>query len=316
VNEFDLIERLIGGLPTNSSVVVGAGDDCALLSLANPSQVVLKTDAVVEGVHFTETTPPEKIGRKAMARCLSDFAAMAATPVAAVITLAISRPDVERIEGIYRGLSSIAQQYGVAIVGGETTRNPNGLLINVAMVGTVEPGKAILRSGARVGDALFVTGELGGSIEGKHLEFEPRLAEAQWLADHFSIHAMIDVSDGVAGDLGHLLKASAVSGAELLASALPISRAAKLRARQGDLAKPAVLAALTDGEDFELLFSIASADAVRLVDAWKPIFPKTKLSCIGRLIDREGVWLRDVKGVRRLGHSGFDHFSSPPTQAV
>ena len=141
------------------------------------------------------------------------------------------------------------------------------------MLGDVAADKCILRSGAKGGDALFVTGELGGSLAGRHLEFEPRLAEARWLADHFPIHAMIDLSDGLAGDLRHLLQRSSV-GAEVLAGAIPISRAAQLQARAESSAKTPLLAALSDGEDFELLFTVAGRDAVPLLDAWKKQFPK------------------------------------------
>ena len=203
---------------------------------------MFKTDAVVEGIHITPETPPEKIGRKALARALSDIAAMAGTPTAALVTLALpANFDAEFVAKIYAGLNALAEQTGVAGVGGETTTNPERLRISIALLGTVPRGKAILRSGAKVGDAIFVTGELGGSLAVRHLEFEPRLAEARWLAEHFSIHAMMDVSDGLAGDLRHILTASGV-GAELLKSAVPVSRAAKLRAREGSTAKPAFAA--------------------------------------------------------------------------
>jgi thiamine-monophosphate kinase len=178
MNEFELIARLTQSLPTNPSVVTGAGDDCAVLDLGVPDQLILfKTDAVVEGVHFTAATPPEKIGRKALARCLSDVAAMAGTPTAALVTLGLPEHfDVEFVAKIYAGLNRLAQQRGVAIVGGETTTNPGGILISVALLGTVPRGRLILRSGARAGDAIFVTGELGGTLAAKHLDFEPRPA--------------------------------------------------------------------------------------------------------------------------------------------
>ena len=309
MNEFELIARLTQSLPTNGQVVAGAGDDCAVLDLGVPEKLILfKTDAVVEGIHFTPETPPEKIGRKALARALSDIAAMAGTPTAALVTLALpAKFDAEFVAKIYAGLNALAEQTGVAVVGGETTTNPERLLISIALLGTVPRGKAILRSGAKVGDAIFVTGELGGSLAVRHLEFEPRLAEARWLAEHFSIHAMMDISDGPAGDLRHILFASRV-GAELLKSAVPVSRAAKLRAREGSTAKPAFAAALTDGEDFELLFTVASQDAVQLLDTWNKKFPKLKLSCIGKIVAREGILIRDKHGSQRLNAHGYVHF--------
>ena len=205
MNEFELISRLTRSLPTNPSVVVGPGDDCAVLDVGLPDRLLLfKTDAVVESIHFKPGTPREKIGHKALARCLSDIAAMAGTPSAALVTIALPRTfEPGYPEAIYAGINDLARQHGVAIVGGETTTNPAGTLISIALLGFVQRGKAILRSGAEPGDAIFVTGELGGSLAGKHLEFEPRLAEARWLAQHFQVHAMLDVSDGLAGDLRH-----------------------------------------------------------------------------------------------------------------
>ena len=306
MNEFDLIAKLTKSLPANKSVVTGAGDDCAVLDLGVPDKLVLfKTDAVVDGIHFTKDTLPEKIGRKALARCLSDIAAMAGTPVAALVTLGLPEKfEPEFVGKIYDGLNAIAEQHGVAVVGGETTTNPERILISIALLGTVARGKQVLRSGAKAGDAIFVTGDLGGSSAGKHLEFEPRLAEARWLADHFSIHAMIDLSDGLAGDLPHILKASGV-GAELLKSAIPVSRAAKLQVQK----KPPFAAALTDGEDFEMLFTIASRDAVKLLDAWKKKFPRLKLSCIGKIVTGEGITLRDKTGSQKLNTHGYVHFA-------
>lgn len=310
MNEFELISKLTGSLPGNKSVVVGAGDDCAVLDLGLPDNFLLfKTDAVVEGIHFTAETSAEKIGRKALGRCLSDIAAMAGTATAALVTLALPKNfDGAFVEKIYEGMNQLAGEHHVAIVGGETTTNPERILISISMIGTVAKTKCVLRTGAKAGDAIFVSGELGGSLSGKHLDFEPRLNEARWLAEKFSIHSMIDVSDGLAGDLRHILQAGNV-GAELRASAIPISRAAKLQARAESSAKPPLLAALTDGEDFELLFTIASRDAVKLLDAWKGKFPKVKLSCIGKITMTPGLQLRDEKGIRPLNVHGYVHFS-------
>ena len=357
MNEFELIARLTRSLPANKAVVVGPGDDCAVLDLGVPDRLLLfKTDAVVEGIHFASGAPPEQVGHKALARCLSDIAAMAGTPTAALVTLALPRDfDPNYVDGIYAGMTALARRHEVAIVGGETTTNPERLLLSIALLGWAPRGKAVLRSGAEIGDALFVTGELGGSLAGKHLTFEPRLAEARWLAQHFPLHAMLDVSDGLAGDLRHLLNASHV-GAELLATAIPISREARLAAkvgasgrgagvmpagsggvppprpglspggtpgkppsgtpapRDGDSVrmqppKPPLLAALTDGEDFELLFTVAGRDAVPLLDAWKKVFPGLRLSCIGKIKAGEGITIRDKEGVRPLTAHGYVHFA-------
>jgi thiamine-monophosphate kinase len=310
MNEFELIHRLTRSLPTNRAVVVGAGDDCAVLEVGLPDRLLLfKTDAVVEGVHYTSATEPERVGHKALGRCLSDIAAMAGTPTAALVTLALPQTfEVKFVEAIYAGMNALARRHEVAVVGGETTTNPERTLISVAVLGWAPRGKAVLRSGAEPGDAIFVTGELGGALAGKHLDFEPRLVEARWLAEHASLHAMLDISDGLAGDLRHILKASRV-GAELLATAIPISRQAKRAAKGGPSAKPPLLAALTDGEDFELLFTVASRDAVPLLDRWKKRFPEVPLSCIGKITEGEHIAIRDKDGVRPLTAHGYVHFA-------
>jgi thiamine-monophosphate kinase len=312
VNELELIEALTRSLPTNSSGVVGAGDDCAVLDVGLPGEWLLfKTDAVVEGVHFLKEAEPQKVGRKALARCLSDMAAMAGKPGCALVTLGLPQGyDPEFVRQMYEGINAIARQYEVAIVGGETVPNPGGVFVSVAMTGVVSKERCVLRSGAQAGDAIFVTGELGGSLAGRHFDFEPRVREAQWLASSFQVHAMIDLSDGLAGDLPHVLRASA-KGAELLAEAIPISRAARIRGRESSLAKPPLAAALTDGEDFELLFTIASKDAVPLLDGFKSAFTGVLLTCIGKITAEPGIRIRDKQGVRPLTGHGYVHFEKP-----
>jgi len=310
MNEFELIARLTRSLPSNKSVVTGPGDDCAVLDLGIPDRLLLfKTDAVVEGVHFVTGAPPEKVGHKALGRCLSDIAAMAGTPTAALVTIGLPPGfEVSYVEAIYEGINTLARKCDVAVVGGETTTNPERIWISIALLGWVARGKGALRSGAEAGDAIFVSGELGGSLTGKHLEFEPRLREALWLASHFRVHAMLDISDGLAGDLRHILKASRV-GAELLSASIPISRAARLASREESSAKSALLAALTDGEDFELLFTVASKDAVPVLDGWRKHFPKVPLTCIGKITAAEGITLRDKHGARPLNVHGYSHFA-------
>jgi len=310
MDEIELIHRLTARLPGNENVVIGPGDDCAVLDFGMADRLLLfKTDAVVEGIHFDRQVTPDKIGYKALARCLSDIAAMAGIPTAALVTLALpSDFDPDFIEAIYSGMNELAQQHGVAIAGGETTTNPERILISVALLGWVPRGEVLLRSGAKAGDAILVTGELGGSLEGKHLEFEPRLEQARWLAGHFPVHSMIDLSDGLGSDLRHILKASRV-GAELHSATIPISRAARQAAKAGPASKPAILAALTDGEDFELLFTLPGRDAVRLMDAWKKEFPQLRLSCIGKITLGEGIIIKDKHGQRPFTAHGYMHFA-------
>jgi thiamine-monophosphate kinase len=310
MNEFELIARLTSGLARNASVLTGPGDDCAVVAApAGNGLLLFKTDAVVSGIHFTPDDPPEKVGHKALARCLSDVAAMGGTPLHALVTLGLPRSfEIEYVERLYHGLNQLARRYDVAIVGGETVVNPERIFLSIALLGTVPQDRCILRSGAKPGDALFVTGKLGGSLAGRHLDFEPRLAEAHWLTEHFRVHAMIDISDGLAGDLRHLVEASGV-GAELLQTAIPISRAARAQAKLPGADKTPLLAALTDGEDFELLFTIRSGDAVQLLDSFKQQFPETPLSCIGKITAERRLLLRTREGYRPLPTHGYLHFT-------
>lgn len=302
LSETELIQRLTQDLPADSSVSTGPGDDCAVIDWGG-SKLLFKTDAIVEGIHFKRDTPPEVIGRKALARALSDIAAMAGTPTHALITLGV-HADMEPslIEAVYQGLRDCAREHHVNIVGGETT-SLSQLTLSISLIG--KANKPILRTGSAVGDAIFVSGELGGSLAGHHLNFTPRLKEARWLSDQDIVHAMIDLSDGLATDLRHLL--SDQTGAELLTRALPIRRSAKERARDNPSGKTALLAALTDGEDYELLFTVSSKDAVPMLDGWKSAFPETPLHCIGKITDQPGIALRDDKGVKPLTLHGYDH---------
>lgn len=308
-SEFELITRLKSGLPTNDSVIVGAGDDCAVIDAGVSGKWQLhKTDAIVEGIHFTREAAPEKVGHKALGRALSDIAAMAGTPRWATVTLGLSDGfDGEMVEAIYEGINRLAKRHEVAVVGGETVSNPERLAISVAVVGEVDRTKCVLRAGAKPGDGIWATGELGGSLEGHHLDFSPRLAEGRWLAEHFLPSSMIDLSDGLAGDLGHLLDA-ANAGAELLENALPIRREARLRARESDAAKPPLIAALTDGEDYELCFTLGQGNAVALLDQFRKAFPDTPISCIGRIIEEPGLKIKQKDGTKEFATRGFVHF--------
>lgn len=310
MNEREIIKILTADLPTNENTVIGAGDDCAAVRLpAGEETLLLKTDAVVEGVHFTRNDPLQLVGRKALARCLSDVASMGGRPDSALVSLGLpSNRDGAFLREVYLGLRSLAEKFGVAVVGGETTRCPGAFFLSITLTGYADFQGGVPRSGARIGDAIFVSGRLGGSQSGRHLNFEPRVNEALWLTKHFRPHAMIDLSDGLASDLKILLRASKV-GAWIDEAFIPVSDEAKRRFRDRISEKPPLLAALTDGEDFELLFTLAPEIAVSVKEDWQAQFPKTPLSLIGRVESGSQLRLKRNNGICSLeALHGYDHF--------
>lgn len=290
LGEDELVRRITSELPLNRAVVSAAGDDCAVLRFAKSDKLLLlKTDCVVEGIHFDASAKPIDIGWKAMARPLSDFAAMSGVPEFALVTfMAPTCTSVEWTRRAYRGLTRAAQTFAVAIVGGETSRIDGPVAISVSLSGFVEKKRWVSRAGGKVGDAIFVTGRLGGSIRGKHLRFRPRIEEARWLTKHFDLHAMMDLSDGLGADLPRLARASGV-GFEIDETAIPRSRGCSIEQ------------AISDGEDYELLFATAAYDAARLQQAWPKQFPKLKLTRIGSLTRKSEIG-------NRKWTSGYVHF--------
>ena len=272
LGENRVVADLTRALVLGADVRVGAGDDCAVIGRPRDAHwQLLKTDAVIEGVHFLPEENPRRIGWKALGRAISDIAAMGGQPQHALITIAAPpATDFARLSGLYAGLRKSARRFAVSIVGGETARSPGPLFISVALTGTVERTRCILRSGGRPGDALYVTGRLGGSLAGRHLDFTPRLTEARWLTANFQLHAMMDLSDGLAADLPRLAAASR-SGFTLDESSIPKTKGCT------------VVQALTDGEDYELLFALSPRTAAALEPAWKQRFPRLALTRIGTL---------------------------------
>jgi thiamine-monophosphate kinase len=272
LGEDRLIARLVKGLKGRSDVVLGPGDDCAVLRSPKKGEYLLfKTDCVVEGVHFLPNEKAAAVGWKAMMRTLSDFAAMAGTPRFALIALvAPADRETRWMSQLYRGLRRAADRFEVAIVGGETSGTNGPIVISVSALGRVEQKRCILRSGGKPGDLLFVTGQLGGGLKGGHLRFVPRIEEARWLAQNFRVHAMMDLSDGLGADLPRLAKASGL-GFEIDRSAIPRSPGCSLAQ------------AINDGEDYELLFALAPEDVSELEKSWQKRFPHLSLSRIGRL---------------------------------
>src|SRR5262249_48210792 len=212
LGEDRLLDLILLHLPRGRArkVFAGAGDDCAIVRIqGSKNYLVLKTDCVVEGVHFVHGTNAADVGWKAMMRPLSDFAAASAVPQFALITLIVPQQTrVAWVQRLYRGLRRAANRFEVSIVGGETSNTPGPISISVTVIGFVEKSRSASRHGGRSGDDLFVTGRLGGALKQKHLKFSPRIVESRWLTQNFSIHAMMDLSDGLGADLPRLARAS------------------------------------------------------------------------------------------------------------
>ncbi|WP_069802975.1 thiamine-phosphate kinase [Thermogemmatispora onikobensis] len=335
-SEFELIARLTAGLPSGEEVVVGVGDDCAVLDLGGPRLLLLTCDSQVEGVHFTlRTSSPEEVGRKALAINLSDIAAMGGEPRYALVSLHVPRHcSLAVLEGLYAGLRQEATAAQTLIVGGNVsgTGAAETLAIDITLLGESERGRVLTRSGARVGDIIFVTGSPGDSAAGLYSLFEPdhpypptacerlraahrvpkpRLAEGRLLSQFGPqiVTALIDVSDGLSGDLGHLCERSGV-GACIEVARLPIS--AELQALAATLGRDPLAWVLHGGEDYELLFTVAPGyeEAVQARFAAAGAAPITP---IGQVTEAaSGLRLRWPDGREEpLPVQSWDHFASP-----
>lgn len=289
LGEEGLLELIFQRLPRGQGAAVGAGDDAAVLDAPEAgAQVLFKTDTVVCGAHFTPETPPELAGRKALARVVSDMAAMAGEPRQALVSLALPpETDSAWVCGLYDGMRRLAEEFGIGICGGELSSTTGPAVVTVAMTGVLPKGRAVLRSGGRPGDALFVTGELGGTLAGHHLTFQPRVREARWLVEHARPSAMMDLSDGLGADLPRLARASK-TGFRAEMAALPC------RAGCGPEQ------ALRDGEDFELLFAVPPERVAGLA-GWGEAFPGVRLTRIGELVSAEEGFSFEP--------CGYDHFA-------
>lgn len=310
MSEFSFIEYLKRRVSSDERIPVGIGDDAAVLSVTRGKQLVVSTDAIVEGVDFIlKDLSPEKVGRKALAINLSDLAAMGAKPVAFVIT--VGKPKILStawLKRFYNGLLKLAEEYNVPCVGGDFSRAKE-FFASVTIFGECPPQHAVKRSGALAGDRVAVTGTLGGSLLKHHYDFMPRIREGIFLSEKSKPTSMIDVSDGLVQDLTHILKASKV-GAVLDLEKIPVSRDAR-KMNQGN-EKKALASALSDGEDFELLFTVPPRQAMMLERIWKKSFSGVPLNWIGRI--EKGLsrisWCRDGKTIAapKLSQKGFSHF--------
>lgn len=322
MGEFDLIARYFarsGAEVGGSTVALGIGDDCAVLTPAPGHQWLVSTDMLVEGRHFLSTVSPRRLGHKALAVNLSDLAASGGTPRACFLSLALPRVDEAFLAGFSEGLFALADAHGVVLAGGDTTAGP--LNINITIMGEVPTGQALLRSGARVDDDLWVSGTLGDArlalevfrghvaLPGDAFESvrhamelpQPRVALGRALRGLAT--SAIDVSDGLAGDLGHILSRSGV-GAELHLAELP--RSSILAAMPEDLQR---LCLLTGGDDYELVFTASAQDRSRVLDAGR--LSATPVHRIGRIESRPGLRVVDGQGrALDLSLQSFDHFKS------
>jgi len=281
-----VVGRLIKLLHVDNRVKLRAGDDCAVVKNADKLQL-LKSDCVIEGVHFLLDADPKDVGWKALCRSISDVAAMGGKPLDALITVALpGELEFNWVKQLYIGLRRAACKFGVNLVGGETAKSPGPIFISVSLTGSVVGRKYVTRAGGKEGDWLFVTGRLGGAFNGRHLRFCPRVEHARWLIEGYPIHAMMDLSDGLASDLPRMAAAGGL-GFDIDLGSIPCTPSFHLEN------------ALYDGEDYELLFAVPDSAKHRLEGAWKEKFPDLHLTAIGKLVKN---------GQRKFAAKGYDHF--------
>jgi thiamine-monophosphate kinase len=282
---------------------IGIGDDMAEIRLPGSSSVLITTDMLLDGVHFDlRTASLRQAGYKAMAASLSDCAAMATMPVAAVVSVAMPRGfGIRELKQLHAGIMRASEKYTCPLVGGDITvwKGDSPFVINVAMISRPGTTKPLRRNGAKAGDVICVTGTLGGSDLGRHLNFEPRVKEAIELAKTVRIHSMMDISDGLSSDLNRICGQSGV-GALLLAEQIPVSKDAKKK-------NDPLEAALNDGEDFELLFTLSKNQHSKLQGCWRK---KLSVTEIGIITDSKTLQIKMPDGrIYRLEPKGYDHLS-------
>jgi thiamine-monophosphate kinase len=295
IGEFGLIDKIAQWVGEGKDVVRGIGDDAAVLRHTRKKYRLVTTDMLIEGIHFklNEVTP-YLIGRKALAVNISDIAAMGGIPRYATVTIgAPASLAVAYVQKLYQGIKRLADRYGVAIIGGDTSKSDK-LILTISMLGEVEKRNLALRSGAQKGDCILVTGRLGGSYPSRrHLTFTPRVTEARYLVTNFKIHAMIDISDGLSSDLTRIIEASRC-GAQLEAQRIPVS------------ANCTMNNALCDGEDYELLCTTSESEATAILKKWPY---RTKLTKIGTITgSKKTIAVRTKQGAMKIPEKGFRHF--------
>jgi len=295
MKELEFVKYLTRKFRAKRPVVKGIGDDCAVLDYTRDKYMLLTSDMIAEGTHFTKGALPFDIGWKAMAVNISDIASMGGVPKYALVSLGVSPGrGIAFLKGITKGIRSICSRFDIEVIGGDTNRAGKTVL-SIALLGEVEKPCLVKRDGAKPGDFLFVTGVIGEGKK-KHMKFMPRLLEARELAKNFRINSMIDLSDGLGLDLQRLTGASSV-GARIYKELIPLSKGA---GRVKD--------AIYRGEDFELLFSASPKESKKIVRR-RGKRHGLSLTLIGEIVKNRGVWLigKEGKGTR-LEPGGYEHF--------
>jgi len=296
MNEESFVRQLAASLPQGPDVTVGPGDDCAVLDFGFDELVLAAADQVVEDVHYLASkSSPADVARKLLNRNVSDIASMGGRPTHALVTIALMPVDEKWLSSFHDGLKNEASSYGISIIGGDIASSGKpGHFCSLSILGRVSRKALCLRCNARPGDLLFGTGSFGGSFaSGRHINFTPRLAEAQFLAGRFT-HAMIDVSDGLLKDSCRMAEASGLA-LELDLGKIPCASGVSIEA------------ALSDGEDYELLFAVPPSVAEELKNLWP--FKDLPLSQFGRFIEGPRGSVSGCDGLPlKIGKSGFDHF--------
>jgi thiamine-monophosphate kinase len=304
--ESELIAYLRERVPPHPLLQLGPGDDAAVLRLADVDQCAITVDLLTDHVDFElSEIDPRRAGRKALAVNLSDLAAMASRPLAAVVALALPRRGgMELAVALCEGLLPLAERYQVAIAGGDINSWDAPLAVSITLLGAVTEQGPLRRGGARPGDRIVVTGSFGGSILGRHLDFEPRVHEALLLNERYTLRAGIDVSDGLLTDLAHVARESGC-GAVLQTQSVPVSDDARRLAEKLDDGSTPLDHALGDGEDFELILAVPPDEATRML-AEQPL--DVPLTAIGQFTAEPGLWQADAQGGRRkLTPRGWKH---------
>ena len=292
MNEESFVRKLTAMFPQSPDVAVGPGDDCAVLDLGTPDLILAAVDQVISEVHYTKDTSPEAVAGKLLKRNISDIASMGGVPTHALLSLAVNPMDENWLLAFHKGIAGFAAQYGISVIGGDMAKLfTAGQALSLTILGKAERGKLCLRANAGEGDLLYATGCFGNSFRsGHHLTFTPRLKEARFLAGDFT-SAMQDVSDGLLKDAARMAEASGLA-LQLDPGSVPRREGASEES------------ALTEGEDYELLFAVPERLRSRLESAWP--FPDTPLSCIGRFISGTPGAVSGLKSTQLK--TGYDHF--------